>query len=267
MSWRGKGEKMRDTEECYKLACLSSSVMLQLAGWEHTWETSHPLLLWLEHHCQEMPPVLGAEPSAPIQLHSLTPFISPPSPLRLCRTPGQLTGTLEQERVHCSHRLYHILARGDMSFASVQQQGSCSWQFSFALPLEEDPWKSPSQGQCTHHSAVPCLGHSSGQGQLLAAAHPGLQRTSPGWKARCPRSPGCHHSYATGCRSLPGWCSSPAEKHTESGRREIDPIYKAGEKGQLEFLRAAASRKCVKGRGIWRSATSHNEGGQSHIPL
>lgn len=101
-----------------------------------------------------------------------------------------------------------------MSFASLQQKGSCSWRSSFALPLERDPRRIPipSQGQCTHHPATPCLGHSSGQDQLLAAAHPGLQRTSQGWKACCPRSPGCHHSYATGCRPLPGWCSSPGEE-------------------------------------------------------
>ena len=94
-------------------------------------------------------------------------------------------------------------------------QGSCPWCSSFALPLEGGPWRPPvpSQDQCTHHPAAPCPGHSSARGQLPAAARPGLRRTSPGWRARCPRSPGCRRSYATGCRPLPGWCSSPGGEH------------------------------------------------------
>lgn len=56
---------------------------------------------------------------------------------------------------------------------------------------------------------VPCLGRSSVQGRPLAAECPDGPQTSPGWRARCSRSPGCRHSCARGCKSLPADCSSP----------------------------------------------------------
>lgn len=67
--------------------------------------------------------------------------------------------------------------------------------------------------------AVPCPGRSSGRGRLLAAARPGLRRTSPRWKARYPTSPGCRRSCATGCKSWPGGCSSPGgERGSQKGK-------------------------------------------------
>lgn len=77
--------------------------------------------------------------------------------------------------------------------------------------LDGGPWDTP--------STVPCLGRSSAQGLPLAAVCPGGPRTSPGWRARSSRSPGCHHSCARGCRCLSADCSSPGWGRAESSAR------------------------------------------------
>lgn len=77
--------------------------------------------------------------------------------------------------------------------------------------LDGGPWDTP--------STVPCLGRSSAQGLPLAAGCPGGPRTSPGWRARSSRSPGCRRSCARGCRCPPADCSSPGWRRAESSAR------------------------------------------------
>lgn len=77
--------------------------------------------------------------------------------------------------------------------------------------LDGGPWDTP--------STVPCLGHSSAQGPPLAVVCPGGPRTSPGWRARSSRSPGCRRSCARGCRCLSAHCSSPGWGWAESSAR------------------------------------------------
>lgn len=59
----------------------------------------------------------------------------------------------------------------------------------------------------------PYQGRSTFQDLLQMSGRPDFQRTSQQCSVHCPKSPGCHHSYATGCRSHPAECNLPKNTH------------------------------------------------------